>query len=331
MMATTWVDFQAVKAAVPMQVVLERYGIFKTLRRSGSELHGRCPIHKGANEESFRVSVKKNCFQCFAGKCGAKGNVLDFVAAMEKSSIRDAALKLQEWFSVPPTASAVQPKAAPAESELAREKRVGQKASTDSVDEEISGANKPLSFTLRGIDHGHGYLTGRGISRETAESFGVGFFAGKGSMSGRCVIPIRSEAGELVAYAGRSIDDSEPRYKLPAGFHKSHEVYNLHRVKGRSVVVLVEGFFDCMRVSQAGYPAVALMGCSMSERQEELLAAAGFAHVVVMLDGDEAGRKATEEITWRLGRNMWVRVACVLDGKQPDQLDGEELAGLLGK
>jgi len=48
-------------------------------------------------------------------------------------------------------------------------------------------------------------------------------------MSGRIVIPIDNELGELVAYAGRSIDGSEPRYKLPAGFKKSHVLYNLAR------------------------------------------------------------------------------------------------------
>src|SRR5436853_4581508 len=133
---------------------------------------------------------------------------------------------------------------------------------------------------LKDVDLRHAYLRRRGIKEETAREFGVGLFPGRGSMSGRVVIPIPNEKGELVAYAGRSIDGSEPRYKLPAGFHKSHVVYNLHRVKGRSVVVLVEGFFDCMKVSQAGYPCVALMGCSMSELQEELLAAARFAHVV---------------------------------------------------
>ena len=43
------------------------------------------------------------------------------------------------------------------------------------------------------------------------------------------VIPIHNDRGELVAYAGRSIDDSEPKYKLPTGFHKSLELFNLDR------------------------------------------------------------------------------------------------------
>ena len=53
-------------------------------------------------------------------------------------------------------------------------------------------------------------------------------------MSGRVVIPIHNERGELVAYAGRSIDGSEPKYKLPAGFHKSLELFNLHRAIGET-------------------------------------------------------------------------------------------------
>ncbi|MGA7410202.1 MAG: hypothetical protein WBW33_06935 [Bryobacteraceae bacterium] len=79
-------------------------------------------------------------------------------------------------------------------------------------------------------------------------------------MSGRLVIPIHNERGELVAYAGRSIDGSEPRYKLPAGFRKSQVLFSLHRVTGPDVIV-VEGFFDCMKVWQAGHQAVvSLMG-----------------------------------------------------------------------
>src|SRR5207302_4533175 len=114
--------------------------------------------------------------------------------------------------------------------------------------------NKPLGFKLKGIDYRHPYLAQRGIDPETAEYFGVGFFSGKGSMSGRIVIPIENERGELVAYAGRSIDGTEPKYKLPAGFKKSQVLFNLCRAleeDSAAAVVLVEGFFDCMKVTQA--------------------------------------------------------------------------------
>lgn len=146
-------------------------------------------------------------------------------------------------------------------------------------------------------------------------------------MNGRVVIPIHNEHGELVAYAGRAIDGSEPRYKLPTGFHKSLELFNLHRVEGPQVI-LVEGFFGCIKVHQAGFPVVALMGSSLSEAQEDLLVA-NFDRVAVMMDGDDPGRLATAECLTRLRRRVWVRVAMVPEGEQPDQLPSEELQAIL--
>jgi DNA primase len=99
-MTTDWVDFKKVKEAVDMQMVLDHYGI-KGLVKSGDELRGRCPIHRGSqSSKNFSVNVPKNGFKCFSSNCGAHGNVLDFVAAMEQCSVRDAALKLRDWFKV---------------------------------------------------------------------------------------------------------------------------------------------------------------------------------------------------------------------------------------
>jgi hypothetical protein len=144
---------------------------------------------------------------------------------MEKCSVRDAAMKLQEWFSIDPATAPTESK--PAQDPVTAEKR----------GEGSEPVNKPLAFELKGIDLAHAYLAERGITKETAETFGVGLFSGRGSMKGRVVIPIHNERGELVAYAGRSIDGSDPRYKLPAGFHKSHVLFNLHRTAGSEVVV----------------------------------------------------------------------------------------------
>lgn len=308
-MENNWVDFKAIKSAVTLRKVLDRYKI-NWLRKSGDELRGRCPIHEGEGQQSFHVNLAKNAFHCFS--CKAHGNVLDFVAAMEKCSVRDAAVRLQEWFSIDSTT-------APAETKPSKEEKRGEGTQPE---------NKPLAFELKGIDLAHPYLTERGITKETAETFGVGLFSGRGSMSGRVVIPIHNERGELVAYAGRSLDGSEPRYKLPAGFHKSHMLFNLHRVTGPEVIV-VEGFFDCMNVWQAGHRSVvALMGSTLSEQQERLLGR--FRQVTLFLDGDDAGRKAAEEIAARLVRGVHVRIVEPPDGKQPDQLVQEQLRTLLG-
>ena len=150
-------------------------------------------------------------------------------------------------------------------------------------------------------------------------------------MSGRIVVPIHNERGELIAYAGRAIDDAEPRYKLPANFNKSLVLFNLDkaRASGSRIVVVVEGFFDCLKVHQAGFPCVvALMGCSVSEVQEKLLAA-NFDQAFLMLDADEPGQAAFAQIAPRLARRLLVRSAEVPAGAQPDHLSSEQIRLIL--
>jgi DNA primase len=295
-----WVDFGVVKQAVSLKAVWRHYQV-PGLRKCGHQLVGRCPIHRGQRDDSFRASLSKNAFHCFA--CRAGGNVLNFVAAMEKCSIRQAALWLQGWFSV----------GAPGE---VRSVRNGE------LVREKEERNPPLPFVLTGVDHSHPYLVERGIDPATAVEFGVGFYAGSGLLSGRVVIPIANARGQTVAYAGRALDDSLPKYKLPTGFRKAWELFNLHRAAatGSKTVIVVEGYFDCLRVHRAGLPwVVALMGSSLSAEQENALLAA-FDRVILLLDGDPAGRAASRAIAARLSRRYRVAEVQVPDGAQPDQL-----------
>jgi DNA primase len=103
-------------------------------------------------------------------------------------------------------------------------------------------------------------------------------------------------------------------------------LFNLHRAAahGESVVV-VEGFFDCIKVNQAGLPGVvALMGCSLSLRQEELLCE-HFREVILLLDGDTPGRSAAAAIAQRLVRKVSTRLVEVPTGSQPDQLGADQI------
>jgi len=137
---------------------------------------------------------------------------------------------------------------------------------------EKEGCNRPLGFAPTDIDYAHPYLTQRGIDCATAIAFGVGFYAGPGLMSGRIVIPIRNERGEIVAYAGRAVDGRPPKYKLPFGFRKARELFNVQRAltTGSRTVILVEGYFDCMRVHQAGFlSVVGLMGSLCRPNRKE--------------------------------------------------------------
>src|SRR5579885_1830511 len=100
---TRFVDYKAVKAAVSIVQILERYNLLQSFHRSADSYSGRCPLHNGDNPTQFRVSISKNCWNCF-GKCKRGGNVIDFVSLKEGIGFRDAALRIQEWFHIESTA-----------------------------------------------------------------------------------------------------------------------------------------------------------------------------------------------------------------------------------
>jgi DNA primase len=117
----------------------------------------------------------------------------------------------------------------------------------------------------------------RGLTLETIMDFGVGF-CDKGMMADRIAIPIHNAKGEVVAYAGRfpvNQPTEHPNTNLPPGFRKSQELFNIDRAfkePPEVTVVIVEGFFDCMKLHQYGCKkVVALMGSTMSAAQEELI------------------------------------------------------------
>jgi DNA primase len=301
-------DFKSIKRGTTMESVLRHYQV--ELRQSGKDQYrGGCPIHRGDGCAAFHVNLARNVFHCFA--CGAGGTVLDFVAAMEGCSLFDAAQRLQSMMSPsPPLAST------PKKKELVTERR---------------NVSSPLNFKLTGIDCVHPYLAERGITEKTAVEFGVGFYAGPGLMHGRLVIPIHNADGELVAYCGRSVDQTQPRYRVPPAFAKSEILYNMHRAAsaGDNSVVVVEGFFDCMKVHQAGVRSVVgLMGSALYESQRHALLE-GFRDVTLLLDGDATGRKANDVIAQKLRPHCYVRVVLLPDGVQPDQLQAKEIGEIL--
>ena len=243
------------------------------------------------------------------------GNILDLVAFMEGCTIRDAALHLQDW-------------------------GFGWRAGTKVCEQQLaskgsSGSSRPerpprLTFSLR--PRWHPYLDQRTVQPSTAAWFGIGYYAGSGFLRHRIVFPIHDSEGQLVAYAGRSIDGSEPRYLFPPGFCKSQVVFNLHRAVRNSAgcAIVVEGFFDCLRVHQAGYRnVVALMGVSLSEMQKKLLLDR-FQQLVLMLDGDEVGKRASQQLAARLRGQVSLSIAGVPSGRQPDQLSSAEIGQILG-
>lgn len=315
-------DFRSIKQRIPIDGVLARYGV--KLRSVGPHtLCGPCPIPTHTSRqshESFSVNLSRQVWSCHSASCIAArhgrlgGHVIDLVAIMERCSLRQAGIRLQDWFggSVPPSHPApLRPVA---------------------VEAFATQPNRPLGFALQGIDTRHPYLTQRGISPATAQWFGVGMYHGAGFLAGRCVIPIRDQQGRLVAYAGRAVNGPAPKYRFPAGFRKSQVLFNLDRAIGTDGpnVIVVEGFFDALKVYQAGHPAVvALMGTSFSQRQSELLLS-HFISITLMLDGDQPGRRAAAVIAKLLTPKVRVHQVDLPNHVQPDQLSSAEINVLVG-
>jgi DNA primase len=338
---SSFVDFRAVKAAITMEQVLEHYGILDQFKRSGDSLSGPCPLHKGSNPTQFRISTTKNIWNCFS-ECKHGGNTLDFIAEKEKISIHAAALKAIEWFSLDPSemagTGAEDENHEESASEPAEEKpKPAAKRPPMSVEKAVP--NTPLKFRLDKLEREHPYLVkDRGLTIETIVDFGIGFCA-KGMMANRIAIPIHNPEGNVVAYAGRwpgGPAEDTPKYKLPQGFRKSQEVFNIDRAIKDSTenpVIIVEGFFDCMKIHQAGWhKVVALMGATMSAAQEELIRKhmARNSHVIVMLDENEAGRAGREDIACRLSKHCFVKIhEFDTPDAEPEHLTATELRAIV--
>lgn len=324
----TWIDYKHIKSHVKFEQVLSYYNI--QLRNSGAgHLMGSCPLpdHAGdrSNKTAFHVDLKKNAYNCFT-HCGG-GNVIDFVANMEKCEFREAAIKLNELFLIDTSGANPDPKPI----EIISSKNP----------DHLEAINKPLTFELKGLKVKHPFLMKeKKLTLQTIKHFGLGFCS-KGLLAGWIAIPIHNIHGGVVAYAGRAINSTqaeiEGKYKLPPGFQKMLEVYNIHRVLDekdlieKHGLIIVESFFGVFWLWQHGYSnVVALMGRELSDQQLKLLLSVTN-RFTLFLDGDEPGLKATEKITTQLLSNSFARIIQYPSGpkRKPAHFEKSELKALL--
>ena len=340
-----YIDFRFVKANASFEAVLQRYRI--ETKGTGDERSALCPFHE-ETKASFKVNLAKGGFHCFG--CGAKGNVLDFVAKLEGCDLREAAVIVAEASGISlsertegaearlngrkAAEARRRPETAPTAPQAAtgaRRKAAPAKVAAEEPPPARPERNAPLSFRLN-LDPEHPYLRGR-LSETLIQHFEVGY-CDRGLLKGRIAIPIHDDGGDLVAYAGRWADAGVPedveKYLLPPKFRKSLILFNLSRL-ARPVehVVVVEGFFGAMRLHGLGVPVVALMGSSIADEQVSLLRDGGVVRVSLMLDGDEPGRAAALAMLPVLARSFHVRLCELADGEQPDTVDEAVLRALV--
>ena len=289
------IDYDFIKENLSIKQVLKEYGYLRHLKINGNKLYGSCPIHNGDNPRAFNVTQDKNLWNCFT-RCGG-GSVLDLIMKIEKVGVKQAA---QIGYGL-----------------------LGIKNDSDNKSKKC----KPLDFKLS-LDPDHPYLHRRGVNPETASYFGIGY-CDQGIMKGRIAIPIHDRKNNLVAYCGRAIHDKSTKYRFPKGFEKSQIVYNLNRsMKSKAEeIAVVEGFFDVYALFRAGINAVALMGSHMSYYQKKQLSDLE-KRLVLMLDGDNAGRNGMAKLVDALERKKPLKAIYLPKGVQPDTLNTVKIHSL---
>ena len=313
------------------------------LKKSGANYFGVCPFH---NEKtpSFSVSRDKQIYHCFG--CGAGGGVINFIMRIENMTFPEAERHLADLVGMEV------PEESGRDQFRARRQRLTDLA-TDAARHYVAMLYGPQGQA------GREYLLGRGLRPATLKHFGLGFapegwdgliraMTAKGytkselmecglvvqNQSGgvydrfrnRVMFPIIDIRGKVIAFGGRVMDDSTPKYLNSSDtpiFNKSRNLFAMNFAKKtkRNYFLLAEGYMDVIALHQAGFDcAVASLGTSLTEEQARLMAARGKEEVVICYDSDEAGKKAAQRAIDILGRSgLKVRVLRMNGAKDPDE------------
>ncbi len=314
------------------------------LKRTGSDYRGPCPFH-GGTHRNFAVIPKKGRYYCFV--CHESGDV--FTWLMKRlgmdypTAVREVARKA--GIVIPERAGRAGPDpleplfGAVAVAQDWFTRQLLESAEAKPARDYLEGRELPLeTAALYGLGYapqGKLFLTAMtelGIERRVLLEAGLAATRDDGSVMprfrGRLLFPIHDLRGRAAGFGGRLLAPGEPKYlNSPENpiFHKGRQLYNLHQAKGAirkaESVILVEGYFDVLRLVLAGVEhVVAPLGTSLTSDQAALLKR--FAPAATLLyDSDRAGLRATFRAGDELLRHgIRVRVATMPPGDDPDTL-----------
>ncbi|PYS01253.1 MAG: DNA primase [Acidobacteria bacterium] len=316
---------------------------YVSLKGAGSAFKGLCPFHS-EKTPSFSVHREKQIFHCFG--CGAGGDVFSFVMLAEKVSFPEAVRTVAEKCGVPiPAASGLDDKKFDERQHLFEiyERAASyfhQKLSAD----EAAPARQVLE--KRQIQPQYlerfrlGYAPAAGLSNylRLSDPVGSGLFVKNDGgevydrFRRRLMFPIWNERGKTIGFGGRALVDAQPKYlNSPESplYSKSHVLYALHFARdvaqkaGRLVVV--EGYFDCLSLHQAGIENV-VASCGTSLTQQQVAIMSRYVPEVVMnYDPDAAGQNAMRRsIDLLLGKGLRIRILKLSGGLDPDDFVRKE-------
>ena len=313
------------------------------LKRSGSDYRGPCPFHGGAHR-NFAVIPKKGMFYCFV--CHEAGDVFTFfmkrLGMDYPTAVREVARRVgitipERGPAGPDPHEPLYNAVATAADWFARQLRESPEA--DVARQYLGSRGLELETVL---PLGLGYaptgkafpdaMKGLGLRDEVLLEAGLVVKREDGTLAprfrGRLLFPIHDPRARIVGFGGRILGAGEPKYlNSPETviFHKGRLLYNLHAAKHAmrkaERAILVEGYFDVLRLSLAGIEeVVAPLGTGLTSDQAQLVQRHA-AHVILLYDSDEAGLRATFRAADELLRErLRVSVATLPPGEDPDTL-----------
>lgn len=321
--------------------VISQYVI---LKRSGRNFFGLCPFHK-EKSPSFSVSPDKQIFHCFG--CGVGGNVIHFVSKIENINFRETIELLAN------RANITLPKLS---YNYEDDRKAMLKAKVYEINETAAkfyheNLYKPTSKVAQE------YIKKRKLDNRTLKSFLIGYsgnfdelyklLKSKGfkdeeilasslvnradngvfidRFRKRLMIPIQDTTGRFIAFGGRVLDDSKPKYiNSPENivYSKGRNLFGLNIAKKGDTkrIIIVEGYMDAISLYQRGITnVVASLGTALTEQQGRLLRK-NSEQVIIGYDADGAGQAATlrgMDILQNMGCD--IRVLQIYGAKDPDE------------
>lgn len=318
---------------------------YVVLKRSGRNFFGLCPFHK-EKSPSFSVSPDKQIFHCFG--CGKGGNVFHFISQIENINFVESVGILAERAGI----------TLPTSDNSEDEKRQKLKARIYEINEIAANfyhenLYKPTSKAAQD------YVKKRKLDNKTLKEFSIGYAGNYDELykelvkkgyteqemissnlilknnngqfldrfRKRFMIPIKDVRDRVIAFGGRVLDDSKPKYiNSPEGivYSKGRNLFGLNVAKKNQMekIIVVEGYMDAISLYQRGITnVVASLGTALTEHQGRLLGKYA-KQIIIGYDADGAGQAATMrglEILANLGYDVRVLQLDDPNVKDPDE------------
>lgn len=330
--------------------ILDVLNDFVSLKKKGQNHWACCPFHN-EKSASFSVSEAKQIYKCFG--CGAAGNAVGFVMAIQKISYPEALKYLANKYNISLEYENTQTD----EDQEAQTQRESVLIAMDFAKKHFKNL---LKTHPEGISVGQAYIKERGFSPQTVDAFELGYSLplwdnflqtaqkeqfkteileqsglilkneqGKtyDRFRGRVMFPILDLAGKTIAFGARSLKkDEQPKYlnspETPV-YTKGEMLYGLYQarneIRKKDNCYLTEGYTDVISMYQAGIQnVVASLGTSLTEKQIRLIKRFT-ENVTVLYDGDSSGIKASiRGIDMLLSEGLNVKIVLFPEGEDPD-------------